>query len=431
MEADYPRGKKQSVKKETNIMKVLDNRNDIDLTTGNFATLSSIRGKQFGRDVYSTVIRFKDLEYFLEIFPNVQRNIIPRKVASLRRYILSGLGVPTTEIENIEGDELTEEEAESLRFFSAVTVTCKGFMFYDEANKRVAIDINESKLSINDGQHRFEAIRTAIEYLEKEFVKSKDKNKTARLNAMIDELVDMTIPVVIFNGLSSVEEKQLFHDLNNLAQRPSRNANIRLNQRDLYSRMSREVSEENKYLKHYGIEYDKMSIQTNNPNTILLSTVYASIKELLHHEYKINKNFLNHRNYNSHKKNVNDTFDKLFYALPHDINIKEKYIIEKSFAIKAICKFISNARNHLDLKLTDEQIFEVIGSIDWTYNIQKWSIYGGVQGEGNNIVFGGGTGGGYKAVYSALMDKVSNLRVRRGTVNRDVVLTKKRETEVK
>jgi DGQHR domain-containing protein len=400
-------------------MKILDNKNDIDLTTGNFAMLSSIRGKQFGREVFSTAIKFKDLEYFLEIFPSVQRNIIPRKVASLRRYILSGLGIPENQIE-LDSEEIMEDEAESLRFFSAVTVTCKGFMFYDEVNKRVAIDVVNSKLSINDGQHRFEAIRTALEYLEKEFAKSKDKEKTAKLKAMIDELIDMTIPVVIFNGLSEIEEKQLFHDLNNLAQRPSRNANIRLNQRDLYSRMSRELSEYNRYLKHYGIEYDKMSIHSNNPNTILLSTVYASIKEILHFEQKLNKGFLTQKNYEEYKKFVNTTFDKLFYALPGDMDTKDKYILEKSYAIKAICKFIAVSRNNLNFKLEDEQIFEIISSIDWTYNLDYWAEYGGANGENNNIVFAGGNGGGYKAVYSILMDKAKESKARKGTLNKDV-----------
>lgn len=84
---------------------------DLELTM--FATLSAIKGKQFGRDVYSSVLKFKDLDKFLTIFPNVQRNINSRKVSSLKRYILNGL-----ENNNI-----------NMRFFSAVTVTCRGVIF--------------------------------------------------------------------------------------------------------------------------------------------------------------------------------------------------------------------------------------------------------------------------------------------------------------
>jgi DNA sulfur modification protein DndB len=359
-----------------------------DLTTGQFATLSAIKGEQFGRDVYSSVIKFKDLKEFLEVFPNVQRGIIKKKVNSIRRYILTGL-----------------ENKEELRFFSAVTVTCKGTMYYDQNRFRIAVDTDDSKLSINDGQHRFEGAKSAIEYLEKEFVKSKDKDRTMEISEQIEYLKEMIIPVVIFDGLSESEEKQLFSDLNNLSQRPSRNANIRLNQKDLYSKMARELSEENRYLKHIGVEQDKMSIHSSNENTILLSTIYKMIKELLGAELKYDKKFLNKRNYSRYKKKINETFDKLFFSLPPDIDIKRKYLFEKSFTFKAICRFITHARNHLELQLSDDEIFEIIGSIDFSYNIDFWKHYGGIQGTQKNIVFGGGGGGGFTAVYDALYAK--------------------------
>jgi DNA sulfur modification protein DndB len=367
---------------------------DLNLEERTFATLKAIKGRQFGKDVYSSVIKFEDLSNFLEIFPSVQRDIIQRKVGSLRRYILSGL---------------EKDNSVNMRFFSAVTVTCKGTIYYTDASSRMGIDIYESKLSINDGQHRFEAIKTAIEYLEQEFVKSKDKMKTARIKEWLDELKNMVIPVVIFDGLTEREEKQLFHDLNNLAQRPSRNANIRLNQTDLFSKMARELATENKYFKHYGVEMDKMSIHPNNENTILLSTIYASIKEILGSEYKYNHGFLNDKNYQGFKKRVEDTFNKLFFVLPPDIDTKGKYLTEKSYAIRAISRFICHARNHLDLQLSDDDIFGIIKGIDWSYDLDKWSLYGGMKGSTGTIVFGGGSGGGFRAVYSALMDKATSI----------------------
>lgn len=367
--------------------KVFDNTTD--LGSDKFATISAIKGKQFGREVYSSVIKFKDLERFLEIFPSVQRDIIPRKVASIRRYILTGL----------DNDSL------DMRFFSAVTVTCRGFMFYDEINHRVAIDTRESRLSVNDGQHRHLAIKSAIEYLEKEFVASKKKEKTAKLKRMIDELNEMVLPIVIFNGLTEREESQLFFDLNNLAQRPSKNANIRLNQSDIFSRLTRQIAQENRYLKHYGVEYDKMSIHHGNPNTILLSTIYSSIKEILGAEYKQDKAFLNEDNYERFRKFIDDTLNSLFFALPADINTKNKYLTDKSYTIRAMTKFICHARNNIHLQLSDEAIFDIIKSVDWTYNIDFWSKYNGVKGDDHNIVFGGGSNGGFRAVYDALIER--------------------------
>lgn len=363
---------------------------DNDLQENVYATLSAIKGKQFGKDVFSTVIKFKDLERFLEIFPSVQRDLIPRKVSSMRRYIISGL-------ENT--DPL------NMKFFSAITVTCKGNILYDDKSHRLAIDVENSKLSINDGQHRHESIRTAIEYLENEFVKSKDKEKSENLRLMIRELEEMVVPIVIFDGLTDVQEKQLFSDLNNLAQRPSRNANIRLNQTDMFSRMARELSTENRYLVHYGVEVDKMSIQRNNPNTILLTTIYESSKEILGSELRYSKNkLLNNENYEMFKNIVNDTMNKLFFALPPDLNTKGKYITEKSYAIKAISRFICHGRTHIDLQLTDEEIFKFISEVDWTMNVDYWNKYGGIGKPNGNIVFGGGSTGGFKAIYDAIMD---------------------------
>jgi DNA sulfur modification protein DndB len=386
-----------------------------DLETSQMAKLSAIKGRQFGKDVYSSVIKFKDLAKFLEIFPAVQRDIIPRKVASIRRYILSGLN----------------SEDVNMRFFSSMTVTCKGTLFYDDNKNRVAIDTQESKLSINDGQHRYQAVITALEHLEKEFVKSKDKLRTSRIQNMIFELREMVIPIIIFDDLSESEEKQLFHDLNNLAQRPSRNANIRLNQTDLFSKMARELAQKNKYFVHYGVEMDKMSISgQNNPNTILLSTIYESIREILGAELKQDYTFLNSENYDGLKMVVDDTFSKLFYALPPDIDTRGKYITDKSYAIKAISRFICHARNYIDLQLSDQEIFDIIHSVDWTYNLDQWSKYGGVQGQKGNIVFGGGGGGGFRAIYSILMEKATGERPqgRRATVTS--ISDKRKKTEL-
>lgn len=347
--------------------------------------------------MYSSVLKFNDLADFLDIFPEVQRDIIPRKVSSVRRYILSGLD---------NGDDKVH-----MRFFSAVTVTCRSTIYYDEKNHRCAIDTFNSKLSVNDGQHRFEGIRTAIEYLEREFLKSKNKERTGKIKAQIDELKEMVIPIVIFDDLSEVEESQMFHDLNNLAQRPSKNANIRLNQTDLYSKMAIQLAKENRYLSHIGVETDKMSIMEQNPNTILLSTIHASIKEILSVEYKLNNKFLTENNLNKYKKLVSETFDQLFQALPHDINSKGVYILDKAFAIKSITKFIAQSRI---ADVPKEDIFKAIQDVDWTNNIDFWSKYGGMKGRkgprsihSNHIVFGGGTSAGHRAVLSALNDQLN------------------------
>jgi DNA sulfur modification protein DndB len=199
----------------------------------------------------------------------------------------------------------------------------------------------------------------------------------------------------------------------------------------MFSKMARELAQKNKYFVHYGVEMDKMSISgQNNPNTILLSTIYESIKEILGAELISDKGFLTEDNYSEVKMIVDDTFSKMFYALPPDIDTRGKYITDKSYAIKAITRFICHARYHLDLQLPDQEIFNIISSVDWTYNLDQWSKYGGVQGQKGNIVFGGGGGGGFRAIYSILMEKATGQRPqgRRATVTS--ISDKRKKTEL-
>ncbi|MFJ7982361.1 DNA sulfur modification protein DndB [Lysinibacillus xylanilyticus] len=363
---------------------ILDNRNNTDLEQGLFASLTAIKGEQFGRELYSSVIKFKDLSDFLEIFPEVQRDIIPRRVASIRKYILS-------------------ESPDNLRFFTSITVSCKGFALYDSTNKRLALDVANTKLSINDGQHRFEAIRTTLLQLEEDFKKSKDKEKTEELRNKIDRLEEMVIPIVLFNGLSETQEKQLFHDLNSLAQRPNKNANIKLNQTDYYAKLSRELAEYNRYLKHYGVETEKMSIFRNNKNTILLTTVYKSLRYL----FSSRTHSINDENYQSYFDKANKWFDDVFRVLPNDLNTKEKYILDKSYGITSIFRFITKMT---DIGVNKETILLAIGKIDYKDTNEVWKQYGGTLNSRGRMAFSGSTNGGERAFLSYLADTIDEYK---------------------
>lgn len=366
---------------------ILDNRNNTDLEKGLFASLPAIKAKQFGRDVFSSLIKFKDLEDFLQIFPEVQRDISQRKVASVRRYVLSS-------------------DENNLRFFSSITVTSRGHAFYDDNSKRLALDVNNTKLSINDGQHRFEGIRTALKQLEKDFLKSKNKEKSEAIRKKINELEEMAIPMVIFSGLEENEEKQLFHDLNNLAQRPSKNSNIKLNQSDYTSKLARELAEYNPYLKKYGVEMDKASIHSNNPNTVLLATIYNSIRELYHENFKKNKDYINISSYREHFTYVNEWLDDIFDVLPKDIDTKGKYVLDKGYALKAIFRFIG--KMELDGKSKND-ILKAIKSVDFSIDNKEWEKHGGSINKFGRIEFFGGSNGGYRAILNLLNEKIETI----------------------
>lgn len=349
-------------------------KQNIDFSKDTFATIGGVKGRQFGRDVYSTVLKFKDLEEFLQIFPTVQRDINKGRVSSIKKYILSGL-----------------KDKGSLRFFSAITATCKGIIIYDDDKQRVAIDVR-SKMSLNDGQHRHEGIKSAIKDLENLIKRNeRDMDKRDYYKNLLEELQNMVVPVIIFDGLGETEEKQLFYDLNNLAQRPSRSANIKLSQTDLFAVLSREVVAGNRYLQHYGVEMDKVIIGRANKNTFLLAGVYNAIKELVDE--------VTEDNFDGVKEYVSETFDKLFFSMPHDINDKEKYFLSKNYGLVGIARFISDCRN--DMLIDEEEIFDAIHEADFTHNVDVYGKYGAVYGSTGNIVFNSSTSGA-KAVYSYL-----------------------------
>jgi len=357
-----------------------------DMQVDRFATISGIRGMQFGKEIFATVLKFKDLRRFLEVFPNVQRNISKRKVAKIKTYTISGV-----------------ENPKLMRFFPAITVTARGDVFYDRSANRIAIDTNNSNLSVNDGQHRFYGIDGAILELKVRSNKAKDNATKEKIDRYLEELENMVIPMTIFNNLTEEEEMQLFYDSNNLASRPSRSATIKLSQTDYIAKMAREIAEENTYLKRYGVETDKMSIQRNNPNTVLLTTVYAMIKNLYWTEYMNNFDFINAETYAEYKMLTSDTFIKIFASLPDDMDTKDKYILDKSYALKGIAKYVHNTRRNSSYN--DFQIFQALVKVDWSLNLDLWSNYGAYPSAKKGILqFGGNGEGGIRGVEEMCKD---------------------------
>jgi DNA sulfur modification protein DndB len=366
---------------------VTKKKDDLDMNHDFFAQLGGIRGKQFGKDVYITTVKFKDVDKFLESFPEVQRGMNKNRAKDIKKYILTAL--------------FSNEELD-YRFFNSVTATCRGTMIYDEDKRTVLID-TQSKLSINDGQHRIAGIKEAMSEMKERIERTTDLNDRRELENKLEILSEMVIPVTVFNGISEEQESQLFHDLNNLPRRPSRNANIRLSQTDLFARMAKDISNENKYFQHYGVEMDKQFISGKNENVFLLSTIYNSIKHLLNANLILDKSFLKRRNYDRVKSEVNRQFERILEQLPSDMDVKGKYIIDKSYTLAGICRFVAYANENL-LFADKEDIYKVIKDTNWSYKNTDWLKYGGIRGKGDNIIFSA-TSSGVKGIFNSLVDK--------------------------
>jgi DNA sulfur modification protein DndB len=361
------------------------------LIVENFATVKAVYGKQFGREIYSTVLRFADLIKFLEVFPDVQRGLLRRRVISIKNYVLSGVYAQS-----------------NLRFFSSLTATAEGNLFYNAGTSQLAIDTRNSKLSVNDGQHRLFGISEAIQELRKRHDQEKGMAEKAFLKMKLEELEDMVIPVLIFDGISEVEEKQLFHDLNNLAQRPSRSATINLAQTDLFARMARELAEENVHFSAMGVEMDKTNIHKGNKNRVLLTTIYHVVKELIWKQYiKSHHKPITEENFDEYKAFYNDTINMIMEALPSDTITADRgtYLFDKSFTLRGIAKFVHTART--EYSMSDLEITNAIQSVNWKVDLDYWNKYGAIRGLKGGVSFGSSGDYGKVAIVEALTEQLT------------------------
>jgi DNA sulfur modification protein DndB len=357
----------------------------------NFATIPAIRSTQFGREIFSGMLKFKELRNFLRVFPDVQRTANGRKISSIKKYILTWLNNP-------------EEE---MRFFSALTATTRGQVFYDEVEKKVAIDINFSKLSVNDGQHRLYGISEAIDELKVRESTAKNDEEALKIKEKRNQLENMSVVIVIFNQMSEKTEKQLFYDLNNLSSRPSKSANIRLTQRDLWSKLAVQLATEHPRLQELGVEMNKGVITGGNPNFVLLTTIYAMCKKLFHRELMGDKDFLTEHNYDDVYKDIVDHFTRILDVLPQTMNIKNKYILRRSFALRGISVFVREA--YEDITIDKEDIYKAIERVNWLDDLDYWSKFGGFASKAGTVAFANNDGRAEPAIKEACFQELHKL----------------------
>lgn len=156
--------------------------------------------------------------------------------------------------------------------FSSVTASIDGdFEFnpidpnFDEkiGNLKVSMD---SRLLINDGQHRRAAIEEAL--------------KAA------PELGDETISVVLFIDEGLKRSQQIFADLNKHAVNVSKSIGILYDSRDPIAMITKTLLEDNNYLKHY-TDKENPSLSKFSPKLFTLSSINETNKKLVS---KLNEN---------------------------------------------------------------------------------------------------------------------------------------------
>lgn len=194
----------------------------------NAGVLTRLSGRvynQFGKDVLVTQIRFGTLEAIFEIDHEVQRQLDPARRAEIRNFII---------------DMIKKEEP---FYFSPFIFSSRRNIQESEGGFELAPG---SKLFVIDGQHRGSALSSAISLLrsEKEAAEELGNYPVAEnMQHYIEQLKNYPVGLQIYLNLSTKEEKQLFSDTNSERKEAHQGLQLKYDQRDKYSKLTRAIAE--------------------------------------------------------------------------------------------------------------------------------------------------------------------------------------------
>ena len=212
----------------------------------------AIRGVQAGREFYVAMCPMKIIpklfifnEYDLPAEIRAQRTLRASRIPAITNYIL-----------NNPKDYL----------FSSLTASVDGKMRFspspslgeDGKQGRLYISMN-SKLLINDGQHRRKAIEEALKTM--------------------PELGNDTISVVFFADKGLKRSQQMFADLNKHAVKPTTSLGILYDHRDAYSMFIVKLAN-NVEIFRDRVELEKTSISNRSTKFFTLSGISEATKHL-------------------------------------------------------------------------------------------------------------------------------------------------------
>lgn len=150
--------------------------------------------------------------------------------------------------------------------FSSVTASIDGNFEFSPLNENFDDKVGvlkvsmDSKLLINDGQHRRAAIEEALKYA--------------------PELGDETISVVLFIDEGLKRSQQIFADLNKHAVNVSKSIGVLYDTRDPIAMISKSVIDENEYLKQF-TDKENASLSKLSNKLFTLSSINETNKKLL------------------------------------------------------------------------------------------------------------------------------------------------------
>lgn len=222
------------------------------MSSGFTYTFSAIRGVQAKREYYVSmcplrlipkIFSFDDAGMPPEV--RAQRVINRSRVPQITDYIVENPGDYT---------------------FSAITASIDGDVCFEPVGlgsdqfRMGTLSISmDARFIVNDGQHRREAIRLALE--------------------KVPELGDETIAVVFFQDRGLERSQQMFADLNRHAVKPSPSLNILYDHRNARASLARHLAMTSPRFKGV-VEMEKTTLSERSRKLFTLSAIEGSIREL-------------------------------------------------------------------------------------------------------------------------------------------------------
>ncbi|MFC4776220.1 DNA sulfur modification protein DndB [Paenibacillus sp. GCM10023252] len=218
--------------------------------------------RTFGQSTFSATVPMSKLFMIYEIDLEVQRQLIPRNVSRLVDYILLYL------------------EHDQNVYFPGIILSARGAGLLEESPFSSTYRLQPmEKCYVVDGQHRLAAFRRAMETLQGNMARAKDRREFERveeIGAKLRKLYDFPMSVMIYLDISSRQERQLFSDINKLPRKIGGNLAMLREQRRFYHVLATSLVEQEPIMKQ--LPTDLFSERGKDPEYLFS---YSLLIELL------------------------------------------------------------------------------------------------------------------------------------------------------
>lgn len=299
---------------------------------------SAIKGTQAGSEFYTIMVKLGDLE---KLIPDVdmslsteeraQRQLNRKRIPAIKKYIL---------------------ENRDSYVFSALACSIDGkFKFVpDETQSGIGVlEIgNDSRILINDGQHRKKAIVEAI--------------KEA------PELAEESIAVVVFKDKGLKRSQQMFTDLNKHAVKTSNSIAKLYDSKDEIAEITRRLLKENAFIEKY-TDKEKDSLSKFSAKLFAFNT-FCNANERMLGVNECNKESaeLIIRYWAAVVKNVPIWKQMDEGELPK-VRLREDYLVSQAVIIEALGQVGAYFMSHGELI---EETLEKLENVDWHRTAKCW-----------------------------------------------------------